>query len=83
MSQKAFAEGLLEAYRAKEKKRLFEEARTSSAKVPLLQINGALMNPKEALQYLKLRMESYLKAKKKEKDLQLVCPTCGSVPLSS
>ena len=63
-----------------EKQKLFSEAKKPKLKVPMLQVNGVLMNPVEALRYLKLHLEAYQKAKKKAEEVSMVCPTCGSVP---
>ena len=70
----------IEAYRRKERNRLFEEAKKPTLKVPMLQVNGVLMTPVEALRYLKLHLEAYQKARDKEQEVSMVCPTCGSVP---
>ena len=64
----------------KEKQKLFSEAKKPKLKVPMLQIDGVLMTPVESLRYLKLHLEAYQKAKDKEQEVSMVCPTCGSVP---
>ncbi len=74
------SENLILKYQKMNKQKLFTEARRSKAQIPMLQIDGVLMNPKESLQYLKLRVEAYQKAKKEQQEVKMVCPTCGSVP---
>ena len=63
-----------------EKLKLFSEAKKPTLKVPMLQVNGVLMDPVEALRYLKLHLEAYQKAKKKAEEVSMVCPSCGSTP---
>ena len=79
-AQNSFTEGLLESYRKREKERLFHEARKPSTEIPLLQVDGVLMDPEESLNYLKLRLEAFQRAKEHEESIQMICPTCGNFP---
>jgi len=69
---------LLLEYQKIQKKKLLKEARVASADIPLIQIDGVLMNPKEVLQYVKLRLDSYKEGLKNKEPTGGVCPACGS-----
>ena len=71
---------LLLRHNKKERLKLFSEAKKPSLEIPMLKIDGVLMTPLESLNYLKIRVEAYQKAKNAQKEVVMVCPTCGSVP---
>ena len=73
----SLSEKLVLEYQKKKKQKLFAEANKSEAEIPMLQIDGVLMNPEESLHYLKLRLEAYERAKREQQDVKLICPTCG------
>ena len=73
----SLSEKLVLENQKKKKQKLFAEANKSEAEIPMLQIDGVLMNPEESLHYLKLRLEAYERAKMEQQDVKLICPTCG------
>jgi rubrerythrin len=77
-SRKSLYEKLILEYQKRKKIELFNEAKKNKLKIPMLQVDGVLMNPEESLHYLKLHLEAYQKAKEEHNEVKLVCPACGS-----
>ena len=76
IQQKTFTESVLQAHRNDEKRRLQSKPQEHPIDVPLININGVLMNPRESAKYLMARLRDYERALESTGDVQLVCPTC-------
>ena len=67
---------LVEQYQDRKKQKLLDEALKEEEKIPMLHIDGVLMDPKESLHYLRLRLEAYERALAHRREALTICPTC-------